>query len=133
MRKEAYAIGRTFFTKRECDKSSFGGYLRTLRQERKIGFDEFRILLGVSKAYLNDVETDRARPPTPEVQVKMFNYLNEARGLTFVETTKFYSLAAVGRGELPADVAIFLTSDVRAVEEIRSSSGYNEFWQNYGK
>lgn len=120
-------------TKRECDTASFGGYLRALRRERGIGFDEFRTSLGVSKAYLNDVETGQCRPPTPEVQVKMFSCLEKAGALNQTEAAKFYSLAASGRNELPADIALFLGENAEAVDEIRNSSSYNTFWQKYGK
>ena len=113
------------------DTSCFGGFLKSLRLERDIGFDEFRLALGVSKAYLNDVETGKSRPPTPGVQFKMIKLLNKAKELSAIETNRFYTLAAQGRGELPADVTEFLRSD-GGIDEIRRSHSYIEFWQKYG-
>lgn len=119
-------------TKREHNDKTFGGYLYTLRKEREIGFDEFRLYLGVSKAYLNDVETDSCRPPTPEIQTKMLKYICQKKALKEQEISRFYSLAALRRGELPADVLQFLISNAAALDEIRATQGYKTFWQNEG-
>ena len=118
--------------KRSYDKDRFGGYLYQLRKERGIGFDEFREFLGVSKSYLNDVETDACRPPTPEVQVKIVRLLCMKKALTQQQRTKFYSLAAGGRGELPADITQFLSGESGALEEIRSRPDYIRYWQKNG-
>lgn len=117
--------------KRVHDSNNFGGYLYELRKERNIGFEEFRSVLGVSKAYLNDVETNACKPPTPDVQIKMICILNKRKELSQSETTRFYTLAAEQRGELPADIIRFLSVDVNALDEIRSKSDYKLFWQKY--
>ena len=118
--------------KREHDKNNFGGYLYELRKEREIGFEEFRSYLGVSKAYLNDVETNACRPPTPDVQIKMIGILDKKKALTQQQIKEFYTLAAAQRGELPADVMRFLSFDIHALDEIRLSPDYKLFWQKYG-
>lgn len=118
--------------KRKYDANNFGGYLYELRKERGIGFDEFRADLGVSKAYLNDVETDSCRPPTPEVQIKMVGVLNEAKALSDEQAARFYSLAAVKRGELPADIMFFLEHDPKTIDKIRSKREFKLYWQKYG-
>ncbi len=118
--------------KKERDNKNFGGYLYELRKERGIGFDEFRLALGVSKAYLNDVETDSCRPPTPEVQTKMVQYLCGKRQLSQKQITRFYTLAAKRRGEIPADVMQFLSDNYGALDEIRSTKDYKLFWQRNG-
>ena len=119
--------------KREYDTNKFGGFLHELRKLRGIGFEQFRTHLGVSKAYLNDVETDAARPPTPEVQVKILAYLNDFLPLGEEEEARFYSLAAEERGELPADIAIFLSSDKGTIQKIRATRSFKLYWQKYGK
>lgn len=119
--------------KRVYSQDSFGGYLHMLRKECGLGFDEFRTLLGVSKAYLNDVETDACRPPTPEVQIKMIGILCGKKELTQQQKSTFYSFAAAGRGELPADITRFLTVNDGALQEIRANPDYKLYWQNYGK
>lgn len=118
--------------KRVYNTSSFGGYLHELRRERGIGFDVFRNFLGVSKAYLNDVESDACRPPTPEVQIRMLSLLSESKKLTSEQMARFYSLAAEGRDELPADVSKFLESDDGAMRTIRLSPEYKKYWQKFG-
>ncbi|MCH5163616.1 MAG: helix-turn-helix domain-containing protein [Clostridiales bacterium] len=118
--------------KREYNKNNFGGYLYELRKERGIGFDEFRADLGVSKAYLNDVETDACRPPTPEVQIKMIRILCKKKALSQEQIAEFYTLAAARRGELPADVMQFLTLNAHALDEIRANPDYKLYWQKYG-
>ena len=119
-------------TKRERSKKTFGGYLYDLRKERGIGFDELRLHLGVSKAYLNDVETDSCRPPTPEIQTKILKYICQKKALKQEEISRFYSLAASSRGELPADVLQFLISNDSLLDEIRATQNYKTFWQNEG-
>ena len=118
--------------KREYNKDNFGGYLYELRKERDIGFDEFRSYLGVSKAYLNDVETDACRPPTPEIQIKMMRILCAKKALSQQQIAEFFALAARRRGELPADIIQFLTFDCHALDDIRSNPNYKVFWQNNG-
>lgn len=118
--------------KRIYNENTFGGYLHTLRKEREIGFDRFRADLGVSKAYLNDVETDACRPPTPEVQIKMIKLLCLKKALTQQQKAKFYSLAAERRGELPADIIEFLATNAEEIEKIRQNPEYKIFWQKSG-
>lgn len=120
-------------SKRIYSTDSFGGLLHELRKERGIGFDEFRLSLGVSKAYLNDVETDACRPPTPEVQIKMMRILCQRKALSREQTIRFYSLAAGRRGELPADVMCYLAAHEQAIGEIRAHPDYINFWQKNGQ
>ncbi len=116
-------------SKRTYNTDSFGGYLRELRKERGIGFDRFRSELGVSKAYLNDVETDACRPPTPDVQIRMMRILCREKALTQEQTARFYTLAAERRGELPADVMRFLTAHEDAIVKMRADPEYIRYWQ----
>ncbi len=120
-------------SKRIYSTDSFGGFLHELRKERGIGFDEFRFRLGVSKAYLNDVETDCCRPPTPELQINMIKLLCSKKALTQQEIAKFYTLAAERRGELPADVMRFLSAHEQTIGEIRSNPDYIRYWQKNGQ
>lgn len=120
-------------SKRVYNIDSFGGFLHELRKERGIGFDEFRSELNVSKAYLNDVETDCCRPPTPELQIKMIHVLSGKKALTREQIARFYTLAAERRGELPADVIKFLTVHEQTIGQIRESLDYIRYWQKYGQ
>lgn len=53
------------------DRLVFGDQLRTLRTERGIGLREFARQVGISPAYLSQIERGMAHPP-PEDKVRLF-------------------------------------------------------------
>ena len=118
--------------KRNHDSNNFGGFLYRLRKESGVGFEEFRQALGVSKAYLNDVETSACRPPTPEVQIKMLKILKSKTDIPAESARIFFDLAAVERGELPADVVQYLIESGGALDRVRKTKEYDLYRKNKG-
>ncbi|MBR2968021.1 MAG: helix-turn-helix domain-containing protein [Clostridia bacterium] len=119
-------------SKRNHDKNNFGGFLYELRKESGMGFEEFRQSLGVSKAYLNDVETGACRPPTPEVQFKMLKILQLKREMSESTRRQFFDLAARQRNELPADVMRYLIESGGALDSVRETENYKLYCKNEG-
>ncbi len=112
---------------REINEKTFGGLLHRLRKASLISFDDFRIALGVTKTYLNDVETDFVRPPTPKMQIAMVQVLSSKQPVAREDLRKLFDLAAAARKELPADVYFYLANNPSAVDDVRRSTDYLDY------
>lgn len=62
--------------------NTYGKYLRRLRKSLGLRFEKFRSLLGVSKAYLSDVESGKSKPPSPDMQLKIVDILSVMGNIT---------------------------------------------------
>jgi len=94
---------------------SFGAYLKQLIKQKGFTQAEFRRKAGISKTYLVDMEKGDAYPPL-KLQVRFCSILQ----LDYNEKVVFFDKAAAGRGELPADVFLYLLSNRDKIEEVRS-------------
>lgn len=112
---------------REINESSFGGQLYKMRKAALLSFDGFRTALGVTKTYLNDVETDFVRPPTPKMQIAMAGVLSKKKKPASSELLNLFDTAASARGELPADIYMFLKGNPKVICSLRESTEYAEF------
>lgn len=116
-------------SKRVINEKSFGGKLYALRKTALISFDDFRTALGVTKTYLNDVETGFVRPPTPAMQISMLRILSVKAPVSQSDSREFFDLAATARHELPADVFLFLKTNPSAVAALRDGDDYRQFYE----
>lgn len=111
--------------------NTYGKYLRRLRKSLGLRFETFRSLLGVSKAYLSDVESGKSKPPSPDMQLKIVDILSVMGNITKKDADALLDLAARERNEVPADIYRMLVSDDSAVAAIRGSPKYKEFYTNF--
>jgi len=94
-------------------KVTYGSYVRSLRQLRGLGQRELSRQLGVSAAYLNDLEKDKRNAPRTEVTL-MISEILEA------DKEKLFDLAAKSRNTVATDVEDFLTKTPEAVSLLRA-------------
>lgn len=93
---------------------TFGQYLKLLIKQKGFTQAEFRRQAKISKTYLVDMQKGDAFPPL-KLQVRFSTILQ----LTFQEKVRFFDMAASGRGELPADVFLYLLSNREKLRELR--------------
>lgn len=111
--------------------NTYGKYLRRLRKSLGLRFEKFRSLLGVSKAYLSDVESGKSKPPSPDMQLKIVDILSKMGNITKKDADTLLDYAAKERNEVPADIYRMLLSDSSAASMIRGSPKYKEFYANF--
>jgi len=97
------------------DELTFGQYLKKLIKQKGFSQAEFRRQIKLSKTYLVDIENGDAYPPL-KLQIRMLTLLQ----LGYSEKVMFFDKAAAGRGELPADVFLYLLSNKDKIQELRS-------------
>lgn len=97
------------------EEMTFGQYLKLLIKEKGFTQAEFRRQIKLSKTYLVDMENGDAFPPL-KLQIRMMSLLR----LSSSEKVIFFDKAAEGRGELPADVFLYLRSDKEKIRALRS-------------
>lgn len=87
-------------------KERFGGYLKKLRLEKRIGLREFARLIGILPSNLCHIESGKhSVPQNPEFLKKVVKTLGLKESDS--ETEKLYNLATK-HGEIPADVREYM-------------------------
>lgn len=97
------------------DDLTFGMYLKLLIRQKGFTQAEFRRRAGISKTYLVDMENGDAFPPL-KLQVRFSSILQ----LEVEEKMAFFDMAAAGRGELPADIFLYLLSNRQEIGQLRT-------------
>ncbi|WP_278884841.1 helix-turn-helix domain-containing protein [[Ruminococcus] torques] len=82
------------------ENTTFGRYLSQLREKKDVTLRELARQLGISAAFLSDVEKDRKPPLTAERLEK----LSEVLHLTKEENDEMNILVGKQRGTLPPDL-----------------------------
>ena len=77
--------------------TTFGAYLRGLREKQGISLRELAKQLAISAPYLNDIERDKRRAPRFEVLCIIKKILN-------AESEKFFDLAGKSRNSIASDI-----------------------------
>ncbi len=136
-----YSFTKDKFTEKvkTMDYPNFGVYLATKREERDITLREMARQLGVSAAFLSDVEKDRTAPLTKERLDKVAEVLN----LNDTDKAEMYDLVGRQRNCVAPDIpeyiikrqyvgaALRIARDLNAgeeewkkfIEELRSRKG----------
>lgn len=96
------------------DNLTFGQYLKLLIKQKGFTQAEFRRQAKLSKTYIVDIEKGDAYPPL-KLQIRLSSILQ----LGYAEKVAFFDKAAAGRGELPADVFLYLLSNRGKIYDIR--------------
>lgn len=99
-------------------KTEFGIYLVSLIKQASMSQEEFYTAVGIAKPYFYDLLT--LSPPPIETQNKMISVLNKKLGFDAERTSRIYDLAAIGRKEIPADIAKLIVDNPQRIKEVRS-------------
>ena len=97
---------------------SFGEYMREVRKAQKISLRSLAKEVNKTPTYISDIENGNNRPPDKKLldvilSALRINEFPQLRG-------KLYDLAALGRGDIPADVKSFIIENPNAVLILRS-------------
>ena len=93
-------------------KKTFGSFIKTARLNSSIGQRELARGVGVSPAYLNDIEQDKRAAPSVAVLNLIKSYLK-------IEDDLFFDLAGQSKKKIPPDVEAFLLSNEAAIATAR--------------
>ena len=93
--------------------SSFGLYIRDLRQREKIGQRELALKIGIAPSYLNDIEKDKRAAPKNILIKKLSSILKADLDL-------LNDLAGKSKKTLPPDILEYLEKNSKSISLIRS-------------
>ena len=96
---------------------TFGEYLRGVRMARGISLRFLAKAVNRTPTYLSDIENGFNRPPDHELLDKLADALHLAEEPTALH--RFYDLAAIGRGDLPADIKSFIHENPDVIHVLR--------------
>lgn len=82
----------------------FGEYLKTLIKQANMTQTQFYTAVGITKPYFYDILSGRVSPPPAELQFKIAQVLHVDSETCAI----LFDLAAKGRKEIPADVALWI-------------------------
>ena len=99
------------------DKKAFGNFLREMIKQTGISQSAFYSAVEITKPYFYDILSGKVNPPPPDVQYKMLENLN----LDEQQRNEFLNLAAEGRGEVPADIALLIMNNLDDIDRIRAA------------
>lgn len=99
------------------DKKAFGNFLREMIKQAGISQSAFYSAVEITKPYFYDILSGKVNPPPPDVQYKMIEKLN----LNTQQRNEFLNLAAEGRGEVPADIALLIMNNLDDIDRIRAA------------
>jgi len=94
-------------------KITYGSYLRRVRESRGISQRELSRQLGISPAYLNDIEKDKRNAPRTEITVKAAKLLD-------IHEVELFDLAGASKETVAPDIKDFLIKMPEAVSLLRS-------------
>ena len=97
---------------------SFGEYMRSIREAQRISLRSLAKEVSKTPTYISDIEHGNNRPPDKDLLDAILSALqiNEFPHLK----AKLYDLAALGRGDIPADVKSFVIENPDLISILRS-------------
>lgn len=93
----------------------FGEYLKTLIKQANMTQTQFYTAVGITKPYFYDILSGRVSPPPAELQFKIAQVLHVDSKTCAI----LFDLAAKGRKEIPADVALWMNNHPNEINNIR--------------
>ena len=99
------------------DKKAFGNFLREMIKQTGISQSEFYSAVEITKPYFYDILSGKVNPPPPDIQYKMLEHLKVNKQ----QSNEFLNLAAAGRGEVPADIALLIMNNLDNIDRIRAA------------
>lgn len=99
------------------EEYSFGAYLRSVRRAKNVSIRSLAKAVNRTPTYLSDIENGYNRPPDQKLLEEIVGVLRLQGEPELLE--RLYDLAAVGRGDIPADVKSFLYQNPDVIPVIR--------------
>ena len=99
------------------DKKAFGNFLREMIKQTGVSQSAFYSAVEITKPYFYDILSGKVNPPPPDIQYKMLDHLE----VNEQQRNEFLNLAAEGRGEVPADIALLIMNNLDNIDRIRSA------------
>ena len=99
---------------------TFGEYMRAVRKAKQVSLRELAKAVDKTAPYISDIENGNNRPPDKSLLDAILAALkvNDNPNLC----NKLYDLAALGRGDIPADIKAFVIENPDAISVLRAIS-----------
>lgn len=118
-----YILKRGGISLKSSNKSEDGAILTRIIKDKKITQQDFYSQLGIRKPYFYDIVSGKTNPPPAEIQLKILRILNPKEE----DKNKLLEVAAKERNEMPADILLYLKSNIDSIEEVRRTKNYKKF------
>lgn len=118
-----YILKKGGISLKSSNKSEYGAILTRIIKDKKITQQDFYSQLGIRKPYFYDIVSGKTNPPPPETQLKILRILNPKEE----DKKKLLEVAARERSEMPADILLYLKSNIDSIEEVRKTKNYKKF------
>ena len=106
-------------------KSEYGKLLTRIIKENNMTQSEFYNKLGIKKPYFYDIIGGKINPPPPETQLKIIKLLKPNEE----DTKRLLEIGAKIRNEIPADILLYLKTDINSITDIRESESYKRIME----
>lgn len=104
---------------KSSNKSEDGAIIK----DKKITQQDFYSQLGIRKTYFYDIVSGKTNPSPAEIQLKILRILNPKEE----DKNKLLEVVAKERNEMPADILLYLKSNIDSIEEVRRTKNYKKF------
>lgn len=96
---------------------TFGEYMRAVRKAKQVSLRALAKAVNKTATYISDIENGNNRPPDKSLLDAILAALkvNDNPNLC----NKLYDLAALGRGDIPADIKSFIVENPDAISILR--------------
>ena len=111
-------------------KIDFGQFISEQRIKRSIKSQELAEKIGISTAYLSQLEHGVRVNPAADLIFRIAKSLD----LNPQESTKLYDLYAKSSGQISPDIALYITENVivqQAIRQARDANATKEDWKNF--
>lgn len=98
--------------------STFGEYMRSLRKARNLSVRQLAKAVHRTPTYISDIENGNNKPPDRDLLEEIIESL-ALDSLTKIKEN-LYDLAAIERGDIPADIKTFIADNPIAVDMLRA-------------
>lgn len=102
----------------DSSETTFGEFMREVRKAQRISLRELAKAVNKTPTYISDIEKGNNRPPDKVLLDAILSALNVNNYPNLCG--KLYDLAALGRGDIPADVKTFLIDNPDMISILRS-------------
>jgi transcriptional regulator with XRE-family HTH domain len=105
-------------------------YIKDIRTDRSIKCSDFAGMIGISTAYLSQLEKGTRCHPDPHLMLRIAKILN----VTSEEASTLFDLYAQETGQLPPDITEYLTGNQAALQALRQARDANvtaEDWERF--
>ena len=119
MPQESIPLESTSQTMRDLYSAemTFGEFMRAVRKAKQIPLRALAKAVNKTATYMSDIENGNNRPPDKRLLDAILAALSVNDNPNLCE--KLYDLAALGRGDIPADIKSFIVENPDAISILR--------------